>query len=686
MTSCIAHPPARSSARLGFDIPDADHAEFYRLPTETIVRVQWLLQCMAFISGSRHETKACRQIARDAKRSFNMIYQLWRAYEAGGDWRVLIDRRKTSEFWIRDDSKRIGLPDAFVREWKTLCDENQRAFKPAHRVLITRLHRWRAGDPGSAIPGYTRPPANAPGSDYPHGWTLSNLLQYKPTDIELAAARQGRSAALALLPGVHTTRVGSYPFAEIQFDDMWHDFEVNAPRQKQACRLLEFNCADHHSCYIFRPGLKPRLRNQDDGKRKQLDSRDFHLYLVNWLLDYGVHPDGTVFNVENGTASISKAFEDKLLCLFDGRLTVMRSGMSGAAAFPGAYRERAKGNYKVKAIKEGAGKMIHNQLAGLIGQVGMDRDNLPASHTGRSDENEALLFLQAAVPALAGKLRMGILDLTEAVYAVNEAYQLLNDRHDHEIEGWEESGYVIDQFRASPEIGGWIAMDDLLPRLDATQQQLVRLQMQLDPNIRRRHWLSPADVLRSHVQRLIKVPHDAVPFLLGEEYAAVHQVSGGMITFTRPEFPGRLRYPAVYQDAGGFRRRVDNGTELVTHFNPWKPEWLYLSDAGSRRYLGRAALDTAVTRGDADAIHRKFGQVQAAYKEATNALTDRLGLKRIGMMKTNTRVLREAAAPTARETALAAGGFDAADMLDAGDDFATMPEDAACAFDPHDLL
>ena len=685
MSSSIAHPPARSATLLTFNIPVADHAEFYRLPEPVVHRVLWLLQCMRFVASARHETKACRQIAAESDKCFNTIYQKWKKYEACGDWRVLIDKRKTSEFWQRDDSKRIGLPDGLVRLWKTLCEENQRAFKPAHRTLILRLQRWRSGDQASAIPGYTRPPANAPGSDYPPGWTLSNMLQYKPGDIELTAARQGRTAAMALLPGVHTTRVGTYPFREIQFDDMWHDFEVNAPRQKTACRLLEFNCADHCTNYIFRPGLKPRLRNQDDGKRKQLDSRDFHLYLVNWLLDYGVHPDGTIFNLENGTANISREFEEKLKFLFDGRLTIIRSGMSGTPAFPGAYRERAKGNFRVKAIKEGAGKMIHNQLAGLIGQVGMHRENLPASHAGRSQENEALLFLQAAVPSLAGKLRMGILDLGEAVYAVNEAYHLLNDRDDHEIEGWEDLGWVIDQFRAAPEIGGWISMADLLPRLDENQQHILRLQMQLDPTLRRRHWLSPSEALLPHVGRLIKPPHDAVPHLLGDEYAAAHTVSGGQITFTRPEFPGRLRYPAVYQDGDGFRRRLDNGSPVLTHFNPWKPEYLYLTDPASRRFLGRAKRDTAVTRGDVDATHARFGHVLAEFKEATNELTDRHGEKRIGAMKINTRAIKAAAGPTARESALASGGFDAATMLDDSPD-AWVPADAASAYDPSDLL
>lgn len=56
-------------------------------------------------------------------------------------------------------------------------------------------------------------------------------------------------------------------------------------------------------------------------------------------------------------------------------------------------------------------------------------------------------------------------------------------------------------------------------------------------------------------------------------------------------------------------------------------------------------------------------------------------------LKQNATTLRAAAAPSARDQALAAGSFDASDMLDVtepADDFAPM--ESASYFDPADLL
>ncbi len=674
-------------SHLSFVVPREDALAFSGLPAATQDRVRWLLSCMRAIASSPRKTEACHQVAAAAnpRMHFNTIYGIWKRFRDSADWRMLIDKRKTSEFWKRDPSKVIGLPEEFVTYWKTLCEENQRAFRPARRALIIRWENWRAGDLAAAVPGYFRCPPPAPGSDCPLGWTYSNLLNYKPTDVELAAARQGRDAALSLLPGVRTTRIGSYPFAEIQFDDMWHDFEVNAPGQKRSCRLLEFNAADHFSNFIFRPGLKPRIINQDDGKRRQLDQRDFHLYLINWLLDYGVHPDGTKFNVENGTAAINKAFEDKLTMWFDGRLTVIRSGMSGAPAHAGAYRERAKGNFRVKAIKEGAGRLIHNHLAALPGQVGMNRDNLPASYEGRSRENEALLFLQASVPALAGKLAMSLLDLKEAVYAVNLAYDQLNARTDHAIEGWEECGLVIDEFRADPRFGGWLPLQELLQEVAPAQAGLIKLHLQRDPHLRRRRSLSPQECLTPHADSLIRLPDAAVPDLLGPEYGAVRDARQGIFEFTWPGF-GKLRYFAKYQDPDGFRRRVENGSSVLIHLNPWKPERIYLSDPVTRRFLGCAERDTSVHRGDVEALNRRQGEVVRDYNEATRELAARHGIKRIPHLKANTAALRGAAKPSVREREVAAAGFDAGALLDPSQDEAPATADASAYFDPADLL
>lgn len=679
------------SILLSFSIPHEDAREYAGLPQKTRDRVDWLLEVMARVSavGRGKQVSLCEDIAKAADLSRNTIYNLWKAYRDSGDWRVLIDKRHTSEFWKRDETKRVGLPAAFVEEWKKRCEDNQRAFKPAWRILVNDWRKWRAGDLTKAIPGYDRAPDPAANSRIPRGWNYSNLLQYAPTDIELAAARQGRTAALKLLPGIRSTRVGAFeaglagPFRDIEFDDMWHDFEVNVLGQKTACRLLEFNACDSFTTFIFNPGLKPRVRNMDDGRMQVLNERDFHLYVINWILDHGIHPLGTTFHVENGTARISKAFADKLMMWFPG-LKIVSGGMSGAPAFSGAYAERAKGNPNSKAIKEGLGKLIHNQTAHLPGQVGMNRDNLPASHAGRDRENETMLAIASQLPQLRDQLQFGFLWLKDAVFAVNEIYGILNTRDDHQIEGWADCGGVVDMFRFSTQSDDWRPFSEVAG-LPEKERFALSMMLKLDPGLKQPRTLSPAQMLLSHGTRLLRLPDEAIPDLLGPRFGQTLPVAGGLIKFSQPGL-GKLRFKAIYQDSEGFRRRVENGDSVLAHLNPWKPDFLYLSDARTGRYLGKAQRDFAHTRGDTEAAHAAHGRAQGDYKDSLHELVARHGLQRIPHLRSNTKAIRAAAAPSARDQAIAGAGFDAGTMLEDDDDAQVATVEGSAYFDPADLL
>lgn len=679
------------SVALTFSVPHEDVGEYARLPQVTKDRVDWLLTIMrAIAAAGKGKVALCDRIAQESGKSRNTIYNLWKDYRANGDWRVLIDKRHTSEFWKRDETKVVALPEDFITEWKTRCENNGRAFKPAWRILINDWRLWRSGDMSKAIPGYSRPPEPAPNSRIPRGWNYSNLLNHVPADVELAAKRRGRTEALKLMPGIRSTRVGAFeaglagPFRDIEFDDMWHDFEVNTPGQRAACRLLEFGAVDAFTTYIFTPGLKPRIKNMETGRAQVLNERDFHLYVINWLLDYGVHPLGTVFHVENGTARISKEFAAKLM-MWLPQLRIEAGGMSGAPAFPGAYRERAKGNPNAKPIKEGLGKLIHNQMAHLPGQVGMNRDHLPAEHDGRSRENATLLAIASQLPALREKLQFGFLDLSEAVFAVTDLYGLLNCREDHQIEGWDQIGGVVDMFRFSAKSDDWRPLSEV-SRLDPNDQLALSVALKLDPSLKARRTLSPAQMLLAHDVRLIRLPDAAVPDLLGPKYGHIKEVVNNRIRFTVPGL-GKIRFRAVYQDADGFRRSVPNGSDVLCHLNPWKPGHIYLSDAKTGRFLGKAERIADHMRGDTDAIHAAHGRAQADFKDSLHELVSRHGLQRIPYLKANTAAIRAAAKPSARDQALAAGGFDSGTMLD--DDDSDEPEaitTGAAWFDPADLL
>lgn len=209
--------------------------------------------------------------------------------------------------------------------------------------------------------------------------------------------------------------------------------------------------------------------------------------------------------------------------------------------------------------------------------------------------------------------------------------------------------------------------------------------LKLEPELKQRRILSPAQFLLGHETRLLKLPDEAIPDLLGPKFGMNHDVANGHITFKTPGL-GKLRFKAFYQDADGFRRRLDNGTAVLAHLNPWKPDFLYLSDPKTGRYLGKASRDLAHTRGDTEATHAAYGRAQADYKDALHEVVSRHGLQRIPGLKQNTAAFRKAAGPSARDRALGEANFDAATMLDAQDDEDFVASEPASYFDPADLL
>lgn len=675
---------------LAFEIPRDDAAEFAGLPQKARDRVQWLLRACRAVAASDRRTETCRQIADGAEVSFNTVYEPWRRFSRSGDWRDLLDRRADARLWVRKDFAPLALHPEFLVFWRARCDANQRAVRPARKALLARWRRWAAGDPGSAIPGYRECPPADPRTGVPAGWSYRNLLLHAPDDVETAATRRGRSAAKAASGTIRTTREGCWPFREIQFDDMWHDFQVNVPGSSAPCRLLQFHAVDHFTTFLFRPGLKPRVTDAATERQKSLNERDFLLYHVNWLLDWGVHPDGTLFQAEMGTAKFPATYQDKLRLWFGDRVTFGAGGMSGAPAFPGAYRERGHGNPNAKALLEGSGKLIHNLAAEIPGQVGMGRDDCPLALHGRTRENQILLALADAVPALREKLTFGFLDLAEAVAAIHRLFDAINSRDDHEIEGWDACGFVVDQFRISAAGDLWLPAD----RLADHERQLLALAVANDPSLRRRHRLSPAEALRAAMPNLVKPPREAVPDLLGREYGEIVAPRDGFFHVRRPEFGDRpLRFHSTYQDSGGMRRRVENGHQVLAHLNPWKPDVLWLSDARRGSFLGLAERCHTVSRADRDAVLHAHGRAERDLQDALSELATRTGISRLPALRANAAAIRSAARPNARDRALAAAdaaGTAAESMLD---DPATIDADAGyslpdpcAAFDPSDLL
>lgn len=337
-------------------------------------------------------------------------------------------------------SEYTTLPGAFLQFWKNLYLEFKvdSSGKQAHRALLDQLAAWRAGDAKSAIPGFGSPPPNQLGKDYPPGWSLPNLMRHRPAKIVEALIKHGRSEAKQKHgPLVRSTRRDLEPGALIMFDDVWQDHDVMYPGSSTVVRPLGLVALDVASGKQISWGLRPRLRS-DAGTHTALKAFDMEMIITDVLCRFGVHPEGTFFAMERGTANISKKTEQFLKEKFN--VTVIRGGVDRMPAVFGAIPGDFKGNSRFKAALESHHNLMHNALSFLPGYVGKDRN--PPEHTQGMKRAYAALIRQATKDGLPesvrNKLGVGHVDWMTFFEVYGEVLNRVNARTDHDLEGWEK--------------------------------------------------------------------------------------------------------------------------------------------------------------------------------------------------------------------------------------------------------
>jgi hypothetical protein len=346
----------------------------------------------------------------------------------------LVDRRAAgSEFWNVDD--KIGLSVADRETLKTFCESYQRNNAAAIRDM---RRKWQLGKIRTETP-------LDPATGYPRGWAERNLARHAPDALELAAARQGRSATDAHRSLVYSTRRHLYVGQYYLFDDIWHDHYCNLLDTRQTGRPLEFHGLDLASAYKMCWGM--RLRREVDGRMESLKVEDFRFLLASFLLTHGWHPNGTTLVVEHATTQIDDRTEKILALASGGKITIERGGMQGAAAHAGQYAGRAKGNFRIKAALESLGNLMHNEFACLPGQTGKDRQHAPEQLHGLLKRNDALLWALTQIPPERAEwLQWDLCTLQQFQLIAQEVYARINARTKHKLEGWDDR-YVPDKQR-----------------------------------------------------------------------------------------------------------------------------------------------------------------------------------------------------------------------------------------------
>jgi hypothetical protein len=142
---------------------------------------------------------------------------------------------------------------------------------------------------------------------------------------------------------------------------------------------------------------------------------------------------------ENGTATVTEAFAKAVAEATHGHVTFSAASMLTGTVWAGGFTDRAVGNSRGKAWLEALFNPMHNRLADLPGQTGRRYDVAPASDHGRRKELAALVKagLRLRVEQRA-ELRMPYLSLDEARDEIHEAFDALNLRTDHDLEGFRD--------------------------------------------------------------------------------------------------------------------------------------------------------------------------------------------------------------------------------------------------------
>lgn len=490
---------------------------------------------------------------------------------AGHDFRALVNRAKIP-------AKR-NLPAEFVAYWRSLCERNQRKCKPAYRALVAA---WRSG---MQIPGYEG--SIEPRNELPRGWDYSNLMRYKPTKLELAVMRQGSAFAKALAPQVFSTRVGLWPTSHLMFDDVLHDNFVMF--RGRPVRVIEIGALDVFSGMRISWGTKPRFEREDgtmDGVKESL--MRFILASVLWQHGYDTER-GTVLMAEHGSAAIRERIERLLFDRCGGKIRVSRSGITGEHQHvAGLFKGRGMGNFRFKAALESSHNLIHNELAMLPGQTGMDVARRPEELAGLLRYSEDIAKAAMLLPADRRKLlALPLHDYyTGFLPILGDVYDIINrrgedpDRFDHELEGWEAMGFTVTEYRLSAAARQWLGPDEFL-RLPAPEQAAIARFAQADPaTYARTRKLSPREVWQMHRRSLRPVPAFVISEILGHDMAREVRASTGYIEIRDADVSAEpLLFEARVTDEHGAESELRDGEKYLAFCNPFAPDQLFLHDA-----------------------------------------------------------------------------------------------------------
>jgi len=594
---------------VALSVPNAELPEFGHMKFQDRNDVLLWMDILSALENADNKAQAvielCDRYAETTSISKGTLYRKRTAYKLRG-WRGLVNASKVPAY-----SKRVaaGLPAAFVEFWGGVVAQNQRKIKPAYRSLFydhlipcrpingygTWRDIWRAENPDASLPEacpYT------PGDHYPAGWSYRNLLKNAPTEYELKAFRIGTAAASEHLPSMPGTRVGLPAFSVVMMDDVHHDVKVKFPGNREPQICVEIGALDLLTGFYGPYFVKP-VRERADETREYIRERIMRYLVADIVCVRGFNPGGLLLVGEHGTARLPQSVVESLNRYAPGLIRFRAGGIQDAPIFKGLPLGLSRGNFHVKAALESHHALKKNELARLPGQKGADPEHAPEDLASKVREHRWLMLAAHALmeerPDIIERLQSEFPSYHDYMAAVHGIYDRINDRAQHNLEGWDECGFTKEQWRLMTSEP--FQPMSKLREFPADEQAAIRALIHANPTARhRRVFMTPREAHQYSLRttELMRLPEFCIAELLGPELAQPITIGKSTdFTFPDPEIPGKCHAAtALVETPHGHQIILPKGEKLIGYLNPFTPTHIYLY-RDDMSYVGRTQVLSA---------------------------------------------------------------------------------------------
>ena len=629
--------------------------ESYASVTSVTARMEmkeWSDRMAEIASAPKNErVKVMKEMAARGDASYGTIRRRFYAYQKHG-LAALVDRRSEKAMsaknpWLEcymtyvenDKNTSMGGWRAMMRDF--------RSGHPMVGSIGTWREVWAAEHPGQAVP------AACPLDWVPRGATYANLQAVAKANPEyyfnLFASRQGRKAAGAYLLPVLKTRVGMAVLSCVQYDDVWHNIDISwGGKVVQPLEFAGYDVATGYKCSSI---IKPRFARAD-GVRDNLKEQQFRFLFAYDHMVRGFHRGGIEDIVEHGTTAIRDNVEKQIRAIpgVGELITIRRSGILSEQVHAGLFIGNGGGNFKMKALCEGAHNILHNRTASLLGNRGRDAEHLHESQAALVKYEERLMAAAAKLPEeFALKLECGLMTFDEYVAAFREIEHSLMADPEHKLEGWGEK--TVAEWRLSATSNEWHTFEELMGMSPAERTAIAAV-VGRNPALKRVRPMSRFEAYQAGLKsgEIIRVDDWYLPHFMdiGKDAIDATVRRSGLIGFRNDALYGRdeMLYRAVVKNHAGWEQAMSPDTKVSILFNPLMPEKIWLVDKGDGRTLGTCALYNRAPAYDRHAIEVKMGEQAADLAAKVLPVRGRHQLEaeaRAERMANNLRVMKAAA-------------------------------------------